>query len=726
MQARFQQAMALHQNGRLQEAEVLYRQVLKFQPRHVDSLHLLGVVAYQAKNYRAAAELIGQAIEIHPHAAAFYSNRANALLALKQQKAAIADYDKAISLQPDYAQAYNNRGSALQELKQFGAALASYDKAIELDPGYAQAYNYRGTALQELKRPHDALASFDRAIALAPGYAEACGNRGIALQDLNKFNDAIASFDKAILLNPDFADAYSNRGVALQELQQLDAALASFDKAISLNPDLAEAYCNRGNTLQELKQLGAAVASFDKAVALKPDYADARVRKLSLQATMCDWREIGEGAEMISALGVTAGAVSPFAMLSLEDHPARHRARSEAFARERYALSKPAPISVPAVAPTRLRIGYFSADFHGHAVMYQLIRTLELHDKTRFEVYAYSFGPPADDAIRARVKAAVDVFRDVRAMAGRDIAALARQDGIDVAIDLMGYTRNARPEIFVHRAAPNQISYLGYPGTLGAPFMDYLIADHVLIPRELRQYYDENIIYLPRGHMATDNTKQMAEKPISRAQMGLPEQAFVFCCFNSSYKISPAEFDVWMRLLTRVDNSVLWLVPANPWAQRNLKAEALKRGADPERIIFAERVPMADHLARHRLADLFLDSFNYTGHSTSADALWAGLPLVAKQGQGFAARVAASLLNAIGLPELVAKSTEDYERLALELAENPQKLAALKATLQKLKERAPLFDSESFTRHIENAYRQAYEHYRAGRGPQIIEVAADE
>ncbi len=715
--------MALHQNGRLQDAEAIYRQILKFQPRHFDSLHLLGVIAYQTGNYRSAVDLIGQAIEIYPNAAAFYSNRGNALLELKQQKPAIADYDKAISLKPDYAQAYNNRGSALQALKQLEAALASYEKAIALAPDYAQAYYHRGSALQELKRPAAAIASFDKAISLRPDYAEAYGNRGVALQALTQLDAAVASFDKAIALKPDFADAYCNRGIALQELQQLDAAIASFDKAISCKPDLAEAYCNRGNALQELKQLDAAIASFGKAVSLKPDFADARTRKLFLQATICDWRAMGEDAEAISTLGVSANAVQPFAMLSLEDNPARHRARSETFARERYTLAEPAPIAVPATRPARLRIGYFSADFHGHAVMYQLIRILELHDRTRFEVYAYSFGPPAEDAIRARAKDAVDVFRDVRALGGRDIAALAREDRIDVAIDLMGYTRNARPEIFVHRAAPVQISYLGYPGTLGASFMDYLIADRIIIPPQLRRHYCEKIIYLPHGHMATDNTKQIAERPIDRAQMGLPEQAFVFCCFNSGYKITPAEFDVWMRLLTRVEGSVLWLVRANPRAQQNLRAEALKRGVDPERIIFAERVPMADHLARHRLADLFLDTFHYTGHSTAADALWAGLPLVTKLGQGFAARVAASVLNAVGLSELVANSTEDYERLALALAENPQKLAALKAMLEVQKLRAPLFDSEGHARHIEDAYGQAYEHYLDGRGPQIIEVA---
>ena len=722
-QARFQQAMAAHQKGRLTEARDLYLEVLKSEPRHFDSLHLLGVIAYQTGNHQAALELIGEAIKINPGAAAFYSNRGNALLELHQPAAAIADYDKAIALKPDYAQAHHNRASALQSLGQKEAALAGYDRAIALAPDYALAHNHRGTVLSELKRPEAALAAFDKAIALGPDYAVAHANRGIVLRELGQAKAALAGFDRAIELNPDFAEAHSNRGIVLSEMGELDAALASFDKAIALQPRLAEAYCNLGTALQELKQPEAAIANFDKALSLKPDFADARARKLFLQATICDWSGIADDAGMIPALGVSDGAVQPFMMLSLEDNPARHRARSENFTQERYALGELSPIARPASRPERLRIGYFSADFRDHAVMHQLIRTLELHDRARFEVFAYSFGPPVEDAMRARVMNAVDVFRDVRALSGRDIADLARKDRIDIAIDLMGYTRHARPEIFAGRAAPVQISYLGYPGTLGAPFMDYLIADRILIPADLRRHYREKLILLPHGHMATDNTKAISPRSLARAEMGLPENAFVFCCFNSSYKIGPWDFDVWMRLLSRAPGSVLWLVRTNQWVVPNLEKEAAKRGVDPKRIVFAERVSMADHLARHRLADLFLDTFHYTGHATAADALWAGLPLLAKLGEGFAARVAASLLHAIGLPELIAGSVEDYERLALGFAEDPQNLAALKAKLEQRRSSSPLFDSESHARHIEDAYIKAHARYLNGEGPSDIEVA---
>jgi len=715
--------MAAHQNGRLQEARDLYLEVLKSQPGHFDSLHLLGVIAYQSGHHQAAVELIGEAIKLRPGAAAFHANRANALLALKQWERALADYDKAVALKPDFAQAHLNRGSALQALGQPSAALAGYDRAIALAPDYAQAHNYRGTVLRELGQLRAALAAFDSAVAHQPDYAEAFANRGLILRELGKPDAALASFDRAIALKPGFADAHCNRGIVLQELGQLDAAIATFDSAIAAGPDLAEVYCNRGSALAERNALEAAIADFDRAIALKPGFADARARKLFLQATMCDWRGIEEDGALIPALGLSSGAtVQPFMMLSLEDDPARHRTRSEIFTKARYNFFEPAQAALPPSASARLRIGYFSADFHSHAVMYQLIRTLELHDRAQFEVYAYSFGPEVDDALRARAKNAVDVFRDVCALSGRDIAELARSDRLDIAVDLMGYTTNARPEIFASRAAPIQISYLGYPGTLGAPFMDYLIADRVLIPEASRRHYCERIIYLPHSHMATDNTKAISRGTMTRREAGLPEDGFVFCCFNSSYKIGPADFDLWMRLLSQVENSVFWLVRGNSSVQRNLEKEASKRGIAPARLVFAERVPMADHLARYRLADLFLDTLHYTGHATAADALWAGLPLVAKLGEGFPARVAASLLHAIGLPELVADSIEDYERLALELARNPQKLASVKAALEARRMTAPLFDSKGFVRHLEDAYRRAYAGHQAGSRPQIIEA----
>ena len=695
------QAQTLARWGEIKKANQLYQMILERHPDHKQAREAIATLEIRSTRFRALSTLLQ-----------------------KGEFAAVVDQAEALSRDfPDTVFLCNILGSAHASLDQPEPAIRYFRKALEIRPDIAETHSNLGKLLSKTGRGQDAVTSFKRALRIKPDYADAHYSLGTVLQAMARHDEAIACFARALHIRPDFIQAHKNLGIALRDAGRTEDAIACFNQFLQINPDAADARIHLGIIYNRLARYPEAIASLTEALKINPDLADARAQKLFLQAVICDWDSRDEDVGVISTLGLAGGAVQPFAMLALEDSPARHRTRSEAFAKERFSLPELSPVAVPATKPARLRIGYFSADFHSHAVMHQLIRLLELHDRTRFQVHAYSFGPPAEDAMRARALAAVDVFRDVRSLGGKEIAERARKDQIDIAIDLMGYTHNARPEIFAYRAAPVQISYLGYPGTLGACFMDYIVADRVLIPEELRGHYSEKIIYLPDSHMATDNTKEIPERPITRAQMGLPEDGFVFCCFNNSYKISPAEFDVWMRLLKRVDGSALWLTGANAWARLNLRKEAQKRDVDPERVVFAERVPMPDHLVRHRLGDLFLDTFNYNGHSMAADALWTGLPLVTKRGQGFPARVAAGLLNAIGLCGLVANSTEEYERLALGLAENPEKLAALKATLRERRTRAPLFDTETFARHIENAYWQAYERYFDGMAPDAIEVA---
>ena len=448
----------------------------------------------------------------------------------------------------------------------------------------------------------------------------------------------------------------------------------------------------------------------------------AHSAKLFQQANICDWEAIAADTEALESLGISGGAVPPFALLSLEDNPARHRIRSERMAMERFPQSDLPSISRPGVKPKRLRIGYFSADFHNHPGMHSMARLFEVHDRDRFIVHAYSCGPEKDDAMRRRVKSAFDVFHDVRSLSDEQVAALARKDSIDIAIDRNIYTNNGRLGIFACRAAPIQINYLGFPGTSGAPFFDYIIADKIVIPEEKREHYTEKVIYLPNSYQINDNSREISDRPITRSEMGLPEQGFVFCCFNNNYKITPNEFDIWMRLLQNVDGSVLWLMGSNKWAKANLRKQGQARGIDPERIVFAEKVAQPEHLARHRLADLFLDTFNYNAQATARDALWAGLPIVTKTGQGFAARVAGSLLSAIDLPELITNTDDEYERLALELATSPERLRIIRSKLEKNRDTTPLFDSQLSTRHIEDAYQQAYQRYFDGKNPDVITV----
>lgn len=610
---------------------------------------------------------------------------------------AVAHYDRAIAIAADFFEAFNNKGSALLELRRPLDALAAFDAAIRLEPGYAEANLNRGIALGQLGRTEEALAAFGRGILLNPDRAEAYNNRGNLLLRQHRLRDALRDYERAIRLRPTYAEALLNRGNALKMLRRPEEAVASYDRAIAAAPGLYQAYANRGTALRQLKRPEAALESLGAALRLKPDHAIARAELLDLQAHLALW------TGKASLPDAHDGAVPPFYVLHLADDPARQLACAQAWAEEKFGGIRPDVQERGAPGP-KIRVGYFSADFHNHATMYLMARLFELHDRSQFEIHAFSYGADAQDEMRARLIGAVDDFHEVADLDDRQIAALSNLRGIDIAIDLKGYTEDGRPGIFAHRAAPVQAAYLGYPGTMGADFIDYIIADDVTIPAEARNFYSETIAALPHSYQVNDDQRRISEAPVSRVECGLPEDGFVFCCFNNGYKISPDAFAIWMRLLREVEGSVLWLLRADEIAVRNLRSEAERAGVDPGRLVFADRVPLDRHLARHRCADLFLDTFVYNAHTTASDALWAGLPVVTKLGKSFAARVGGSLLHALDLPELVTGTEADYEALALDLARNPARLAAIKAKLSAKRTTAPLFDAARFTRDIEALY----------------------
>ena len=459
---------------------------------------------------------------------------------------------------------------------------------------------------------------------------------------------------------------------------------------------------------------------YNKALLFDPDFEMARAQKLFILSCICDWEAIEEDRSFISSLGINKTLVPPFALLSLEDNPENQKKRAETFSKLNF-LQKPIPFKTsPVITKKRIRIGYFSADFKDHATMYLISKVFTLHDRDKFKIYAYSYGPQKDDNIRQNLISSVDVFDDVSQMSNKDVALLARQDEIDIAIDLKGYTQHSRSSIFAYRAAPIQINFLGYPGTMGANFIDYIIADRTIIPEKFKNYYSEEIIYMPNSYQPNNNQRPISTRNITKQEMDLPEDSFVFCSFNNNYKITKSEFDIWMNLLKRVDGSVLWLLKSNRWVEDNLKREAENRRVDSKRLIFAKKIVIEEHLARHKLADLFLDTFNVNAHTTASDALWAGLPVVTKLGNSFVSRVAGSLLKAIGLPELVTENEKDYESLIIDLALNPDKLLKIKEKLLINRISQPLFDSEIYTRHLENAFKQAYEHHINGIMPKTI------
>jgi len=678
---------------------------------------------YLAQQYQETVENCDKAIQLKPDCAEAYCNRGLTQYALQQYQASLESYRKAILLKPELAEAYFNRANALHALGQYQATLESFDKAIQLKPDYADAYYNRGTTLQALGRYDAALESYDKAILLKPDFAEAYHNRGSALYDLKQYQAALESFDKAILLKPDYAEAHNNRGNALQGLERYQEVVKCYDKAILLRPNYAEAYCNRGNALLALKQYPMALESYDKALHYSPGYEYIPGIRMYMKRFLCNWEGIeSECRNLEAAVERGERVVMPFQMLAISASPAIQRQAAEIYVRDKAPERLNAADIPHRPRRDRIRIGYFSADYYKHVTSYLIAELFERHDRSKFEIIGFSFGPDIVDEMTQRISTAMDRFLDVRSMPDREVAELSRKLEVDIAVDLNGFTTNSRPGIFAHRAAPIQINFLAYPGTMGAEYMDYLIADHTLIPQNDRRHYSEKIIYLPDSYQVNDSLRAISPRPCARADEGLPESAFVYCCFNNVFKIPPNVFDAWMRILGRVEGSVLWLLEDNPWAVGNLRTEAARRGIEPHRLVFAKRLPVDEHLARQGLADLLLDTLPYNAHTTASDALWAGLPVLTRTGETFASRVAASLLRAVNLPELITTTESEYEELAVTLAHDPQRLQALRQRLQQNHLTAPLFDCKTYTRYLESAYSAIVERYHAGLSPDHIDI----
>jgi predicted O-linked N-acetylglucosamine transferase (SPINDLY family) len=757
VEARFEQARLLNQRGQFADAAAICREILEQKVDHVDSILLWAEIEARQADRETAIELYSRAVNLNPEHSLAYYKRGNLLKDRNQLEAALASFDKAVELDPAYANAFcnrgvvlgllnrpdealasydraialnprdalafYNRGNLLKDRNQMEAALASYDRAVALDPNYANAFCNRGVVLGMLDRPEEALASYDRAIAINPD-ALASFNRGDALRKLKRFHEALASYDEAIALRPDYAEAYCNRGSILLEFKEWNAALASFNRCIEIDASIFHAHHNRGHALIELKQHVAGIASYEQALILDPNFRFLFGTRAHAKMHICDWGEFEADVDRMTS-GILADAMvsPPFAILALlNSAELQHRA-----ARIWVKQEHPAEDSLPPIprhaTRDKIRLGYFSADFYDHPVAVLSSEFLEAHDRSKFEVTGFSFGPDIQDKVRKRLELAFDRFIDVRGKSDEEVALLARSLGIDIAVDLGGHTGNSRTRIFALRAAPIQINYLGYPGTMGAEYIDYLIGDRIVIPEAQQRHYAEKIVYLPNSYLPHDSKRMIADRAFTREELDLPRAGFVFCCFNSNYKITPDTFDSWMRILRRVENSVLWLSRNNPIAESNLRREALRRGVDAGRLVFADRMSsLPEHLARQRVADLFLDTRPYNAHATALDALWAGLPVLTCVGEGFAGRVAASVLSAIQVPELITVTPTEYEDLAVELAKNPRRLEEIRKKLARNRLETPLFDTRAFTKHLEAAYTEIHERYLANLPPKHIYV----
>ncbi|MEI6183296.1 MAG: tetratricopeptide repeat protein [Polynucleobacter sp.] len=742
--------------GRYEDALVWYGNALSLKPDYAEASLNKGATLKELKRYEEAIAFAEQALSINPNLAEAWSNKGIALKALKRYDDAIAQYDKALSLKPDYHEAWSNKGSALHELKRYDEAIVHFDKALSLKPDYHEAWSNKGSALHELKRYDEAIVHFDKALSLKPDYHEAWSNKGVTLHELKRYDEAIAHYDKVVSLKSDYHKAWSNKGVTLHELKRYDEAIAHYDKAISLKPDYAEGWSNKGSALYELKRYDEAIAHFDKAISLKSDYAEGWSNKGSAlyelkrydeaivhfdkairlkpnidwvygnwiygKMQICSWSGLAEDLKNISQKVMTEEkAVNPFMLLAMNDDAFLHKKCSELYVQDKYPLNLTLGLIPKYAKKEKIRIGYFSADFRHHAVSFLTAELYELHDKNKFEIIAFSFGVDDKSPMRLRLSQAFNQFIDVSDMSDLEIAELSRNLQIDIAVDLGGYTSDSRPGLLAYRAAPIQVSYLGYLGTMGAEFVNYILADKTIIPDGSEPYYSEKIVSLP-SYQVNDRERTISEKQFTREELGLPETGFIFCCFNNSYKILPITFDSWMRILKAVEGSVLFLYAENKLVEENLKKEAEARGINRARLVFGKNLPADEYLARYRVCDLFLDTAPYNAGTTASDALWVGLPVLTLIGQSFASRMAASLLNAIGLPELITNTQEEYEALAIELAMNPQKLTDIKLKLARNRLTTPLFDTPLFTKNLEAAYIKMYERYQADLSPDHISI----
>ena len=797
MDSQVHNALQIHQEGRLDEAESLYRHILTKHPNHPETLHLLGFLIHQRGQHEEAAIWIEKAIAADPNQPLYYSNYGIVLCELDKREEAVESYRKALEVDPNFYNAHCNIGNALHELGEQAEAISHYRKALEIQPNLPAGFNNLGNALQGSKQWEEAIESYEQAITLKPEYLEAYNNMGFAYQAMGKYEEAIKTCQRALAVNPNFHDAYSNIGNALLGMGRVDEAIESYHKAIEINPQYRDAYNNLGNALlgqgklmeavssyrqaleiepnlydahnnlgnalQELGLLDEAIEAYRKALELKPDYEGALnnlgfalldkheivealacyqkaadiapndpnkySQILHQMLHICDWTDFQPRYDhMINVFNTEEKHVIPFVFLSLPTTPEEQKKCAEYYIKDRVPPSIHGRLSDTGhydTAVERIKVGYLSGDYQNHPVAYLMAELFDLHDRSRFEITAYSYGEDDGRDMRRRLMETSDHFVDLRPLTYEEAAKRIRDDGIHILIEMNGFTKGVRLQIPAQHPAPIQAVWLGYAGTIGAPFIDYILTDPFVTPKGYESHFTEKVVRLPDCFMPNDRKRVALNYTPSRAECELPEEGFIFVNFNKTYKMNPEMFDIWMRVMGKIPGSVLWMRTYNQWAIDNLRKEAEARGIDGSRLIFAPLTPTVnEHLARYRLADLAIDNFPYTSHSTGIDTLWAGCPLVTYVGETFATRVAGSLLTNLNLPELVTHTLEEYETRIMELATNPERLAALRQRLHDNISSAPLFDSVRFTMGMESAYEAMWQQFSSGSQPDHIDTPA--
>jgi protein O-GlcNAc transferase len=724
---------AYRDSDRCEQAIACYQKALQIKPDLVETYINMGIAYHQLADLDRAASAYQKAIELKPNSAEAYYNLGNTLKEQRLFDEALTCYRQATDIDPMLVEAFYNQANILEKQDRFDEAITCLKHCIQFKPDWAEAHNNLGNLSKQLGFIDDAIFYCQKAIQIKPELDEAHINLGNTFKDQGDFGKAINCYQKALQIRPTNAAAHLNLGVTYAEADHTAGAIECFQKATRLNPQFAEAHNYMGVILAEKDRRDEAIDCFQKAIATNPDYAEAYSYLIHQLQHTCDWQRMSCFSERLDILiqRATDKAQSiiqpPFICMARNSDPVMNLTVAKTWSRK---IEQPLQ-NVKALfafesrrqKKPKLTIGYLSCDFHDHATAHLMRSLFGHHDREKFKVHCYSYGPDDKSRYRNQIIKESDQFIDIRGDSHIDAARRIYADAVDILVDLKGHTRGARLGILACRPAPVQVHYLGYPGTTGADFIDYLITDRIVTPEGHDAYYSEKLVYLPGCYQVNDDQQEIAAQNLTRKELGLPNKSFVFSSFNFPYKIDPVIFDCWVQILQQVPNGVLWLFGHNENAICNLRREAANRGVEPDRLVFAQKMEKAEHLSRLKSADLALDTRIVNGHTTTSDALWAGVPVITLQGSHFASRVSSSLLHAVGLPELVTDSLTEYEKLAVQLASQPSRLNALRQKLNINRLKKPLFDTARFVKNLEFAYMEMWRIFLEGRAPAPINVS---
>jgi protein O-GlcNAc transferase len=723
---------AYRDSGHCAQAIACYQKALQIKPELVETYINMGIAYHQLADFDQAMSAYQKALRLKPSSAEAHYNLGNTFKEQKLFDEAISCYRQAVSLNSMLVEASYNQASILEKKACFDEAIACLKQCIQFKPDWAEAHSNLGNLSKQLGYLDDAIDHYQKAIHLKPELDEAHNNLGNAFKDQGSFGKAIGCYQKALQIRPENATTFLNLGVTYAEVEHTAEAIACFQKATQLNPRFAEAHNYMGVVMAEGGRRNEAIDCFQKAIAISPDYAEAYGYLIHQAQHVCDWTLMSRLSEKLDFLIRRAQdngqciVQPPFICMARNSDPVMNLAVAKTWSckigQPLQKVKLPFSFEARRQKKPKLAIGYLSGDFHDHATAHLMLSLFGLHDREKFEVRCYSYGPEDHSRYRNQIREQSDQFIEIRDYSHIDAARRIYKDAVDILIDLKGHTKGARLGILACHPAPIQAHYLGYPGTTGADFIDYLICDEIVVPEDHVAYYSEKLVYLPHCYQVNDDQQEIAARDRPRKALGLPDKGFVFSSFNLPYKIDPVIFDSWMRILQQVPESVLWLFDDNRNARCNLRREAADRSVKPDRLVFAEKIEKAEHLSRLKSADLALDTRIVNGHTTTSDSLWAGVPVITLQGSHFASRVSSSLLNAVGLPELVTDCLEQYERLAVRLASHSAELKTVRHKLHINRLKMPLFDTARFVRNLELAYSSMWRIFIEGRAPTPIKV----